>query len=171
MPNKKKAKMGQEVETGKEKLEIKRRCLDRGSREVVEDFGLTSEVENVGGSRSFSACVPAMPLSVHDVTFNRRVHSWSPRLFLGPENAKLFLSLRAVRLPAWARGFRGRHQAHCAECNKRTATKAFSTRSVSKAQVISWYPRWHNGMSTQKRMWYTNKCSQTIKYPAGQNSF
>ena len=45
--------MGQEVETEKEKLEIKRRCLDRGSSEVVEDFGLTSEVENVGGSRGF----------------------------------------------------------------------------------------------------------------------
>ena len=52
-----------EVEGGRERIEIKRRCLDRVSSEVFDDFGSISEVESYEDS-----CVPAVPPSVPAVT-------------------------------------------------------------------------------------------------------
>ena len=40
-----------------ERVEIKRRCLDRVTGEVFEDFSPTSEVESVGDPFGFSVCV------------------------------------------------------------------------------------------------------------------
>ena len=45
-----------EVEGERERVEIKRRCVDRVSTEVSEDFSPISEVESVGNSFGFSVC-------------------------------------------------------------------------------------------------------------------
>ena len=50
------------------KGEIKRRCLDRVSGDVFEDFSPISEEESFGDSLGFSLCVPAVPSSVPLVT-------------------------------------------------------------------------------------------------------
>ena len=57
-PKREESKSGKrEVEGESERVEIRRRCLDRVSSEVFEDFGPTSEVESVGDSFGFSVCV------------------------------------------------------------------------------------------------------------------
>ena len=57
-----------ELEGERRRVESKRRCLDRVSGEVLEDFRPISEVESGGISFGLSVCVPDVPVSVPDVT-------------------------------------------------------------------------------------------------------
>ena len=57
-----------EVEGERERVEIKRRCLDRVSFEVFMEFSPMSKVESVGDSFGCSVCVAAVPPSVPVVT-------------------------------------------------------------------------------------------------------
>ena len=51
-----------------ERVEIERRCLDRVSSEVFENFSLISEAESAGDPFGFSVCVLAVPPCVLAVT-------------------------------------------------------------------------------------------------------
>ena len=57
-----------ELDDERREVEIKRRCLDRVSSEVLENFSPTFEVESVGVSFGFSVCVLVVPHNVLDVT-------------------------------------------------------------------------------------------------------